>query len=294
MTPMNHEPKTSLPPEASKRIGLRLVERGLLSAAEYVRALSAAAQGKLDFTDTVVGLGLLTEDQVAALIAEEFGIPYDSPYPDQIDPQLLARFPAELLLRYKAVPFAWADGRLTLATSEVPTLTNSKSFESACEGRIAFSFGSRRQIARTLRTLLPQQSESRPAGPSEDLDDPGAVGLLYRHLAQAVNEDADEVRFEPADGETVVQYRFEKRQEIRGRYAASTLLGLTARARVLIGTSPNARYYDLNGTLVLRMGKEDITIDVAITPTKVGESVVLRIGRQAHLGRGACRCGQSQ
>ena len=283
MIPTNNEPKLSLPPDASKRIGLRLVERGLLSAAEFVRALSAASEKKLDFADTVVGLGLLTEDQVASLVAEELGVPYESPFPGQIDPQLLARFPAELLLRYKAVPFAWGDGRVTLATSEVPTLTSSKSFEAACEGRIAFSFGSRRAIARTLRTLLPQEPESRPPGAAEDLDDPGAVGLLYRHLAQAVDEDAEEVRFEPADGEMVVQYRFGKRQEIRGRYAASTLLGLTARARVLIGTSPSARYYDLIGTLVLRLGQKDLTIDVAITPTKAGESVTLRVGRQVLL-----------
>jgi twitching motility protein PilT len=279
MMPTNSEPPVSAVPDPARRLSLKLIERGFLTLAECDRASKAARERKLDFGEIVVGMGLLTDDQVASVMAEEIGIPYVFPYPASIDRSLLARFPAELLLRHRAVPLAREDGRIMLATSEIPTLSSPRTFEAAGEGPIAFSFTSRRHIERTLRALLPQ--EPGAAGQGGDLDDPSAVGLLYGHLARAITERADEVRFEPVEGGMVVQYRIGKNLEPRGRHPASMLLSLASRARILIGSSKSARFFDMIGTLILPIGRNEISIDVTISPSRLGECVTLRMGRQA-------------
>jgi twitching motility protein PilT len=81
------------------------------------------------------------------------------------------------------------------------------------------------------------------------------------------------------DGAVSVRYRIGGRLEDKGRYATSALLPFVARARGLIGICKNAKPYDLFGTLVTPIGGKHTILDIAVTPTRVGESVVIRFNR---------------
>src|SRR5258706_11852256 len=105
MNPRIEESVPPLSPEVSKRIGTRLVEQGFLKAPELERAFKVAAERRLDLGAVLVGLGLVTEDQVAAVVAEEFKVPFVFPYANLVDRGLLRQFPAELLQKYRVVPF---------------------------------------------------------------------------------------------------------------------------------------------------------------------------------------------
>ena len=274
-------PTAPLNPDVARRIGASLVSQGLVTSNELDRACRAAAERKLDFTEVLVGLGPVTEDQVAAVIADEFKVPFVFPYPGLIDPELLRAFDPALLQQYRAVPFARDDERITLATSEISTLTAPWPFEAACGARVGLAFASRRLVDRALRTLLGTGARKGTADDAGDLDDLGAVGLLYGHLARAIAEGAAEFRFEPAEGMTVVRYKVGPTMESRGRYPASMLMALAARARVLIGACRNTRPYDLFGSMVVPLGGRETTLSVGITPTRAGESVLVRLAGPA-------------
>jgi twitching motility protein PilT len=280
MTSVNSEAMPTHPLEVAKRVGVRLIDRGLITAPELERASKAAAERKVDLGDALISMGLLTEDQVGAVVAEEFAVPYVFPHAGSIDRELLAHFPSELLLRHKAIPFARDEDRITLATSEVSTLAAGSQFEAAAGARIGFSFASRRRVERALRALLGSGPEKSVPDDARSLDDPSAVGLFYGHLTRAVSEGAAELRFEPTDGAVAVRYRVGGRLEDRGREPLSALVSVVARARVLIGLCRNAKPYDLFGTLLVPLAGKDTTLDVAITPTRTGESVIVRLTRQ--------------
>src|SRR5947207_5886966 len=106
MNPTNGGASTPTPCEVPRHIGTLLVEQGVLTPPELDRAFQVAAERRLDWGEVIVSLGILTEDQIAALIAEEFKVPYVFPYAGLIDRELLSHFPSELLLRYRAIPFA--------------------------------------------------------------------------------------------------------------------------------------------------------------------------------------------
>ncbi|HEV3028082.1 MAG TPA: hypothetical protein VG457_10950, partial [Planctomycetota bacterium] len=205
------------PSNVAKRVGARLVDRGLVSSSELERVSKAAEERKLDLSEAFISLGLLTEDQIAAVVAEEFSIPYVFPYAGAVDRELLAHFPSALLMRHKAIPFAREEDRVIIATSEVSTLAAGSQFESAWGGRIGFAFASPRRVEKGLRTLLGLTTEKNSSDRGPDLDDPSGVGLFFGHLTRALTEGAGELRFEPTDGAVAVRYRIAGRLEDKGR-----------------------------------------------------------------------------
>jgi twitching motility protein PilT len=279
---MNVAVPPSAPPlatlDSSRRIGARLTDRGLVSPAELEKATRTAGEFNLDLGDALVRLGLLTEDQVAAVVAEEYSVPYVFPSAASIDRELVARFPSDLLLRYRALPLSRDAEKVTIVTSEVATLGMASAFEIPAGGRVAFSFASRRRLHQALQVLLGIGPE-KGAGDQLDLDDQSAVGLFFGHLVRAVSEGAGEVRFEAADGGVAIRYKIGMKYEDRGREPHSMLLPLVVRARVLIGVCKNANAYDLLGTLVLPLGGRETTLSVGITPSRLGDSVSLRFHR---------------
>ena len=54
------------PSNVAKRVGVRLVDRGLVSTSELERISKAAEERKVDLSEVFISLGLLTEDQIAA------------------------------------------------------------------------------------------------------------------------------------------------------------------------------------------------------------------------------------
>jgi twitching motility protein PilT len=260
--------------EFRKRVGARLLERKLVSEPELARANRMAEERKMAPEQALVALGQLTEDQVGVVMAEELGIPYVLPYANGIDPALVQRFPAELLRRHHAVPVLAEGETVNLAAFDPAAFAYKRDFEIACGKRVAFSLASRRHVERVLAAFF-----GKPAAAETErgLDDLGAVNLFYGHLARALQAKATELRFEPADGSMSVRYRIAGRLEDRGREPLSSLVALAARARALVGICKGAKSYDTVGTLNAAWRGTELTLDVALLPTRAGESVLIRM-----------------
>jgi hypothetical protein len=181
-----------------RRVRERLLMKKLISEAELARVDRLVVEKKIPLDDHLVSTGLLTEDQFVAVLSEELSVPYVFPYASAIDPALLALFKPEMLKGLRAVPMHIEDGQIIVATSDPTTLDSIQDLEAGCGGHVRLALAPRRHVERALARLFPGEM-GRGERPGR-AGDTTALGLFYGHIAGAVTERAQEVRFEPVDG----------------------------------------------------------------------------------------------
>lgn len=264
----------------AERVGARLVERELVTEAELARAVEAAEARGIDLTDALVALGLVTEDQAVALMADELEVPYVFPYAGSLDRDLVGLFPEDTLRRHGVVPIGREEGRIVLAAARIADAATRQELESCCGESISFSLAAPRRIARVHDELFGPAGGAARGGPGPAPErrgeDPAAIALLYGHLARALVAGASEVRFEPQPDAIHVRYRIGKRLEERAREPLAALLSLLARAKILVGASPTDAAPRAK-RIRTRIGPRDLALEVAILPTRAGESIAIRI-----------------
>ncbi len=111
-------------PSPIKRTALEeiLVNRGLLSQ-EQVESLVRQANGTSGMVRTLlVEQGLVTEEALAELLAEQYSLPYVSLKDFRVYPEFFKTIPVELMHRYPFVPIDEQDGELTIAVGDPQNL----------------------------------------------------------------------------------------------------------------------------------------------------------------------------
>ncbi len=250
--------------DAGRRFRECVRGRGLISPAELESATLTASERGTSLEETLVALGLLTEDQVGALVADELGLSYVFPDSRAIDPDLVRLFPAALLVRHHAIPLLPEGDRVVLAAAEPLDDAARRALESASGRPVTIALASRRRIDAILAQL-----SGVPAAPPQD---PGAVALLYTNLAKALVANASEVRFEPDGDDIVVRHRLAGRLVGQGRAPSTLLLPLLSRVRMLG-----------SGRVVTRIGARRVALEIAELSTRAGAAVLIRFIRETGL-----------
>ena len=98
-------------------LGDVLLKRGSLTEKDVKKATEHCRNNGDSFAETVVKMGLVTEEEVAQGLAEKYGIPYiRNNY--QLDPKVTKIVPETLARKYKVVPLSLSGNILTLATAD--------------------------------------------------------------------------------------------------------------------------------------------------------------------------------
>lgn len=261
----------------------QVVERGLITDGELKEARAASERRNAPLEAALVGLGFLTEDQVGMLRAEALGIPYVFPHIDEISPDLVGRFPAAVLRENLAIPLLQEDDRIVMATPTPLGPDVRRRLEDLSGASIVEALASRRNVQRILDRLFPEVAETK----RESVRDPGAVALLYGHLARALAVKATEIRFEPDPDAIRVRYRIGGRLEDRGTEPLATLFPLVARLRTLFGNRLRTRTAGASGILRTRIGPAERRLELTLLATRLGECALLKLAPEEPAGAAA-------
>jgi len=116
-----------------KRLGAALIELGHLKDEDLQRALERHREIGGSLAEVIVDMGLLSEQRMAQVIEEAFGIPLVNLHEVEIDPEVKAKLPAERAKELEAIPFgidgetlrvAFTNPLDTLRVDEVEDITN--------------------------------------------------------------------------------------------------------------------------------------------------------------------------
>jgi type IV pilus assembly protein PilB len=292
-------PDTGLVPPTRRAGGARfisdvIVELGFAPAARVAAAVEEAKTSGQTPEQLLVESEALTPEQLARAIAERFGLDYVDLSIYKIDPGALNLVSAHAAKRYNAAPIGFDESgkRLLVAMadpSNVLALDDLKLMTGHGITRVVAAPEDLAAVIARMSRLDDAVAEAIDEGEDDDeyggltevresADDAPVIKLVNSLIAQAVEEGASDVHFEPQESRDMrVRYRIDgvlvETTQIPKRMNA----GVVSRIKIMADLDIAERRLPQDGRVSLRVEGHAIDIRVVSIPGVWGEGVVMRI-----------------
>ncbi|MDP3791107.1 MAG: GspE/PulE family protein [Candidatus Omnitrophota bacterium] len=282
------------------KIGDILVQKGLITQAELDKALKASQKSGDILGKTLVRLGLITEEKLLEILAEQLCLPY---YPNlkdiSISPDLIQRVPAKFVLHYKFMPLMIKGNQLTIAVSDplavwlIEDLKLHLGYdvervlapEEEIMNSIRLYYGIGAETVEEIMTQDTVTVEEKKASREEveDLErtaqDASVIKLVNQILSEAVGARATDIHIEAYRDRIRVRQRidgilYDMRvpEQIKYLHAA-----IVSRIKILSNLNVVERRLPQDGRAIIKVRDKQVDLRISIIPSLYGENVVIRI-----------------
>jgi type II secretory ATPase GspE/PulE/Tfp pilus assembly ATPase PilB-like protein len=268
-----------------------MAESHQLSATDAEALAALCASGKIRVE---------TEEDALRWLAGEYGLAYAALEEIEPDRELLARFPARVMLKEELLPLRQDDGSIEVATSRLfaePGLDILKGFTSQkLKPVLATSEALQREIkkhlgvgADTLNLLEQEEGFQVLAEEHEDegdLDkaagDASIIRFVNQILGDAISMRSSDIHVEPFEHELRIRYRIDGLlQEVPVPAQIKRFQpAIVSRIKILSNLNIAEKRVPQDGRIKIRVKNSDVDIRVSVIPMLHGEAVVMRLLRQ--------------
>ena len=265
-----------------------LLEQGMLSR-EQVQAVQAeAAKSGHPFTRVLVQKGFVTEQDLAAVVAEQSGVTAIDLANHLIKPEVIQLVPEALARKHVLIPVFKIGDALTVAMEDplnffaidelrLKTKCELKTVvagESAIRQAIEQYYGATGTIAEVAQAI---QQAAIPQKDEDVAEEAPIIRLVNLLLMQAVKERASDIHIEPGDGALRMRFRVDGvLREVNGP-PLHLHSAIASRIKVLAKLDIAEKRKPQDGRFRLKMESSDIDLRVSTVPTQFGEKVVMRL-----------------
>lgn len=271
-----------------------LVEKGFVTheQVDELNSLRALTGGNID--RLLIKESLVRESDVLAILSKLTNIPFRHVADFAIDPEAVTKVQARVVLRYKIMPLDLNGGVITLAISEVPTVTTIDSLRMLLGLAIDWILCTETDVMKSIKhfyglgaetidnlveTPTEQEIEVDGTDVSIESTDAGVVKFVNQIIAEAIRMDATDVHIEPFEDNLRLRYRIDGiLQEIplpKGvrqlRKAISSCVKIMAEMDIAERRKPH------DGRIEIKSGEDEFDLRISILPTRFGETVNMRI-----------------
>jgi type IV pilus assembly protein PilB len=298
-TPLPDDHSTGLIPPTRRGGGARFIsdvisELGFVPAERVTAAVEEAKSAGRTPEEILVDAGDLTAEQLARAIAERFGLDYVDLSIYKIDPGALNLVSAQAAKRYNAAPIGFDESgkRLLVAMvdpSNVLALDDLKLMTGHPIARVvAAPDDLQTVIARMSRlddavaeaiddledeTELAELTEIR-----ESADDAPVIKLVNSLIAQAVEDGASDIHFEPMESRDMrVRFRVDGVLSETTQIPKRMNAGVVSRIKIMADLDIAERRLPQDGRVSLRVEGHAVDIRVVTIPGVWGEGIVMRL-----------------
>jgi len=262
------------------------------------QALRRLGGVSLALGQALVSEGVLSEEQLAKALAEQYGLPYDPLTDFRVDQQFYESISVKLMQRHPFVPMGERAGVLTIAIADPQNVLGFDELELLIGKPLARVVSSRSAILSALersegssQALRELEAEYRSVLVKEDdrgeevltvnhvaEDQSPAVKLLDSILLSAMQRRASDIHIEASDRATKVKLRVDgilvpAMEPLDVRLHAP----LVSRLKVMSELDIAERRVPQDGSFRMRLDRKTVDFRVSILPSVFGESVVVRI-----------------
>ena len=291
-----------------RRLGDLLVSLGFVTR-EQVEALASSVsgpdgptdtqkQGDLQLGERLVKKGLLSEEQVAQALAQQFRLPYQVLDQYRFNPADFQWIPVELMYRYPFVPFEESAASLTIVVSDPTNVHALDELELRLKRRLRLMVSGHSAILDVLKrsesfsqvlkqvgaaagaVLIKEDDEGEEVLSVEKItkDTSPVIRLVDSIVLNALQRRASDIHIEANDRSVHVKYRIDG-----VLYPAMAPLDLQmqspliSRIKVMSDLDISEKRIPQDGRFKLRLEERKIDFRVSILPSIFGEDVVIRI-----------------
>ncbi|MBI5832261.1 MAG: type II secretion system ATPase GspE [Armatimonadetes bacterium] len=243
--------------------------------------------------DVLVGLGHASSADIAAALADQYGLPLRGLRESDLEPAVTRLVPAELAFRHQVLPLGRTGDLLVVAMADPTNLTALDDLRFVTGLRVETVVADAEEVRRLVEDQYLHQVMG--AGDSDDVqvlseDDDGdlsdvqsmarealVVRLVNLLLRQAVAERASDIHIEPFERELVVRLRIDG--VLRDVPAPSKRLqaAIISRVKIMAEMDIAERRLPQDGRIKVRVEGREIDLRISTVPTLYGESVVMRL-----------------
>lgn len=281
-----------------KKIGMILVERGCLTAGQLQVILDRQLLSNKRFGELCVHDGLISEEDLAQALAEQFNLDYIDLSNFRLNEELLSSLPSDAIYRFRFVPLEIIEEQMKVAISD-PTdvvrldelellfdrpLLLSIATESAISQIVKAGEGTRRVLREVSEDFMLQLIKETDKGEevlsveSITEDTSPIIKLVNSTILDALNRRASDIHIETGHDGVEVKYRIDG-----VLYRANEPIDLhfqgpiISRLKVMSELDISERRVPQDGRFKVRFGEKSIDFRVSIMPSTLGEDAVIRI-----------------
>ena len=286
-------------------IGEIIVDLGFATAEQVDTAVEAARRTLRPTGKVLVAEGIIKPDQLAQAVARRFGMDHVDLSTYSVDMAAANLVTPPAAKRLNAVPIgfldkstllvATADPANVLAVDDIALLTGYGIRPAvAAEEDIAALISRLNRLGDAVQEVVEEEEEAAPTEITdlrESADDAPIIKLVHSLIAQAVDQGASDIHFEPEEGELQVRFRVDGVLVDTANVPKRIAPGVVSRLKVMADLDIAQRRMPQDGRMGLAVDDRHVDLRVVALPLVHGESVVLRILDQGSVPMGLDELG---
>ncbi|HVN09550.1 MAG TPA: type IV-A pilus assembly ATPase PilB [Patescibacteria group bacterium] len=291
----------------SARLGELLVKEKLISQDQLKQALDFQKQHGGRLGTALVKMGLVTDDEVTAVLSRQYGVPSINLKYYEVDPTVVKLIPQETAVRYQIVPLSRVGSTLTIAMTDptnvfamddIKFMTGFNvepvvASESAISEAISKFYGenaSVQELDKVMKDLAGEETDLELAGEEEQMDlaslekaaeEAPIIKLANLILTDSVRKGASDIHIEPYEKEYRVRFRVDGILQAVMSPPMKLKDALTSRLKIMAKLDISEKRLPQDGRIMIKFSKDgkkkELDFRVSTVPTLYGEKIVLRL-----------------
>ena len=279
------------PQPTSQPLGERLVAQGRLSRRDLERALAAQQEMGDLLGRVLIKLGLLSELDVASVLAEQLAVPLVPATDFPASALTLDNVNLDFLQDHQVLPWKREDERLFLVMGVPQDDYVRKALHLATGCEIVPALGLESDIEAALQRLYIEpelealdEEAALAAGDNEFIEhlrdlasEAPVIRLVNQLIARAIDLRASDIHIEPFEGTLQLRYRVDGVLQAAEAPPVHLSAAVTSRLKLLAHLNIAERRLPQDGRIKTRVKGHEIDLRVSTVPTVHGESLVMRV-----------------
>ena len=287
--------------QAKQSIGKTLVASGRLSHEELKQAEEEARQKNLSLDEILIRNNLISEEERAALLADQMGVLYVDLENYLVDPQAIALVPESLATKSVLIPLFRIGNTLTVAMVNPqdvlvidelrqktrcdiePCVATSKAIHNAIDQYYGVS-GSLEEVIKEIdQEKLAQEAQKKGRTAEQIAEEAPIIKLVNMLIFQAMHDKASDIHIEPAETLLRIRYRIDGVLHQVATTPLELQPPITSRVKILSKMDIAEKRIPQDGRFQMKNEGKEIDLRVSTFPTVYGENVVMRLLDRATL-----------
>ena len=282
-----------------------LTSKGLIPHEELTRALHDAGAGEKNFVRLLIDRGLMTEQQLSGLLAEDLGIPVISLAKYRVDHDAAKLIPERVARQYTLIPISRFGERLVVAMSDPLNIFALDDLKTLTPYAVDPVLAPEAEIRRAIEQVYDVTGSTLPSGegnggsmvgasPAEEAlehtvqlllskptgDEAPTVTLINLIIVEALKQDASDIHLEPQETGLRVRYRVDGHLVDAHQLPKAIQNTVLTRLKILSGMDITEWRLPQDGRFKARLDAQEVDFRVSVLPITHGGKAVLRVLEQ--------------